>query len=186
MISDPEINRVFPKAFIAASAAQFEAEALSRLKGALQSLHAVSTQSEIAAQSFMTGTLGVRPFLNDRSLRHMVCANPTGQDGRVVDFVAMSSTQDGLVLVEAKSQLDSAQLKNGKLVGKFSNTMDELRAFYARGGQDCPPIRQAILTVSSVAISGRSSWSEADGMLAQHERVITVGRLGVPIEIVRL
>ncbi|MEL7126368.1 MAG: hypothetical protein AAGK30_09055 [Pseudomonadota bacterium] len=64
--------------------------------------------------------------------------------------------------------------------------MDELRAFYARGGQDCPPMRRAILTVSSVAISGRSSWSEEDGMLAQHERVITVGRLGVPIEIVRL
>ena len=186
MITDPELARVFPRSFLNAAEVVLGADAVSRLKGAVQSNQAVREQSELAAKGYMQRQLGLAPFLNDKSIQSLVCANPAGQDGRVVDFVAMTQGQDGFVLVEAKSQLDSAQLKNGKMVEKFSNTMKELRGFYSRGGQTCPPMRRAILTVSSVAISGRSSWSEQEGVLAQHERAITVGMLGVPIEIVRL
>jgi RHS repeat-associated protein len=106
--------------------------------------------SALAARSFMASKGFKPPFISDEYLQGLKSFLPSRTVGKVVDFV--SEGKNGLVLVEAKSQLTTAQLASsinpgGKMVG----TSNALEAVYKRGGAAFPGIERQVITATDLS-----------------------------------
>nr|WP_322712654.1 putative Ig domain-containing protein [Nostoc sp. ChiSLP03a]MDZ8213882.1 putative Ig domain-containing protein [Nostoc sp. ChiSLP03a] len=119
------------------------AQGTARLSNALE-------DSASAARAFMASKGFKPPFISDEYLQGLKSFLPSRTVGKVVDFV--SEGKNGLVFVEAKSQLTAAQLANsigpgGKMVG----TSNALETIYKHGGQAFPGVERQIITASDLS-----------------------------------
>ena len=156
----------YPVWFHNAAVRAWGPQATTRLSGGKSSTQQPQEPSAEAARHWLRQT-GHNPFLNEIALRSIVFANSAvnrlAEASKAVDWVA-TTTAGTLVLVEAKSTLDSAGVGScldGR--NKFSVTIDALRAFAQHGQQQMPRLHSLHITAKAIEISGRSSWSVPDG-----------------------
>ncbi len=183
---DNTIETFFPPSFRRAVQANWKNEANTRLNGVMASIASTSKPSEENAINFLKTRFRVHPFLNEKSIQTLIFQSQRGSTGSVVDFVSTNSSKTGLILVEAKPQLDSATLRKQPPEQKFGHTISQLNDFYRRGGETAPSIDQLIITVRKIAISGHSRWDVEGGLLTYEGNVVKANDTDIKIQVVEL
>lgn len=186
MSGSESVEDFFPPTFKQAVESSWGDEAHTRLKGVMASVAAGCEPSEIAAQRYLQSQHRVKPFLNENSIISLIYGSEGGVSGSVVDFVASTPGYDGLILVEAKPQLDSATLRKQPPQQKFGHTISQLRDFYRRNGQTAPAIKKLIITVRKVMISGNSRWSVSNDLLKFEGKDVFANGTTIPISVVEV
>lgn len=183
---NPKLLNAFPRGFINVCYCIWGEKASSCLSGAVDSMSCISNRSEILALDFMIRELKVRPFLNEKGLNSLIYEMPCCEDGPKVDFVGFDHYGNWLLL-EAKSQIDSATIKRQPLDRKFEHSFRQLSCCYISAHTAPPKLSRAIVTAcDGVKISSASKWSVTEGKVHRDGKKMTVANTGVVIEVVEL
>lgn len=167
--------KTFPTSFLRASKLVWGVRAREIVIGMESTLRLKSEASVAASKAWLAlHKQRQQVFLTEAGLK-MICRT-VGMTGKLVDLVGQDLA-GSLLLVEAKSILDSAKLTSAfEGVGKFENSIEALRKFYEKGGEIFPTVSQLIVTARIIRISTRSEWFV-------DRKNATLSKGGVPITV---
>lgn len=177
-------SEFFPSKFLKAATVVWDERAKSFLNGIKAAVDSNKEESVVAARAWLASQSPARLFLEERGLKAVY--NAVGHTGKVVDLV-LESLSKRLILVEAKSFLDSGQLRRSfQGRSKFENSLGALKRFYEKGGEHFPGVEKLMITASAIHISGRSTWSiNDDDRLAKNGIELSVENLPVLVQQIR-
>ena len=171
----------FPVGFLKAAKEVWAEKAEDFLSGIQSSVQLTRETSAVAAKGWLNSRGVKKVFLSEAGLKSTYYA--VGHNGKLVDLVAEGSSGQ-LILVEAKSILDSTQLRASfKSPSKFETSITALKKFYEKGCVTFPGVENLVITAREVYISGQSSWSiREDGVLLKYKIAIAIWGLPVIVQ----
>lgn len=173
-------EQFFPVGYLKAAQSVWEERARSFLAGHQSAVLLARERSVVAGKAWLASVGVMKVFLSEPGLRNTFRA--VGHNGKAVDLVAEGLSK-GLILVEAKSVLDAAQLRRSfRGVNKFESTVKALRLFYCKGREVFPGVEKLVITARQIHISTRSRWTvREDGRLLRDGLEVIVDGLPVMV-----